>query len=142
MMMFSGAREVYSFLPVAARPVIVGPVTFLLLSKVVGSDAPLLERLDEVVPLYADLLGRLYNAGAEWVQIDEPALVGDRSPEAIAAAKQVYDQLSAVRPGRRSCWRPISAVSVTPSRRSRPPTSRGSRSIWSPDPTPSVRFPS
>ncbi|MFE5705109.1 5-methyltetrahydropteroyltriglutamate--homocysteine S-methyltransferase [Rhodococcus koreensis] len=83
-------------LGIAARPVIVGPVTFLLLSKAVGSDAPLLDRIDELVPLYADLLTQLHDAGAEWVQIDEPALVADRTPEEIATAKRVYDQLSAV----------------------------------------------
>ncbi|GAF46701.1 5-methyltetrahydropteroyltriglutamate--homocysteine S-methyltransferase [Rhodococcus wratislaviensis] len=83
-------------LGIPARPVVVGPVTFLLLSKAVGSDAPLLDRLDELVPLYADLLGQLADAGAEWVQIDEPTLVADRTPEEIAAAKRVYDRLSAL----------------------------------------------
>ncbi|MFD7005986.1 5-methyltetrahydropteroyltriglutamate--homocysteine S-methyltransferase [Rhodococcus jostii] len=81
-------------LDIPARPVVVGPVTFLLLSKAVGSDAPLLDRLDELVPLYADLLGRLAGAGADWVQIDEPALVADRTPKEIAAAKRAYDRLS------------------------------------------------
>ncbi|PQP25041.1 5-methyltetrahydropteroyltriglutamate--homocysteine S-methyltransferase [Rhodococcus opacus] len=83
-------------LDIPARPVVVGPVTFLLLSKAVGPDAPLLDRLDELVPLYADLLGRLADAGADWVQIDEPALVADRTPEEIAAAKRAYDRLSAL----------------------------------------------
>ncbi|MDI9953964.1 5-methyltetrahydropteroyltriglutamate--homocysteine S-methyltransferase [Rhodococcus sp. IEGM 1305] len=83
-------------LDIPARPVVVGPVTFLLLSKAVGSDAPLLDRLDELVPLYADLLGRLADAGADWVQIDEPALVADRTPGEIAAAKRAYDRLSAL----------------------------------------------
>ncbi|WP_072687124.1 5-methyltetrahydropteroyltriglutamate--homocysteine S-methyltransferase [Rhodococcus marinonascens] len=83
-------------LGIPARPVVVGPVTFLLLSKSVGSDAPLLDRLDEIVPLYADLLTILADAGAEWVQIDEPALVADRTAEQIAAVKRAYDQLSAV----------------------------------------------
>ncbi|WP_016883878.1 MULTISPECIES: 5-methyltetrahydropteroyltriglutamate--homocysteine S-methyltransferase [unclassified Rhodococcus (in: high G+C Gram-positive bacteria)] len=81
-------------LDIPARPVVVGPVTFLLLSKAVGSDAPRLDRLDELVPLYADLLGRLAGAGADWVQIDEPALVADRTPEEIAADKRAYDRLS------------------------------------------------
>ncbi|RZL83731.1 MAG: 5-methyltetrahydropteroyltriglutamate--homocysteine S-methyltransferase [Rhodococcus sp. (in: high G+C Gram-positive bacteria)] len=82
-------------LGIPARPVVVGPVTFLLLSKAVGSDAPLLDRLDELLPLYADLLGRLAAAGADWVQIDEPALVSDRTPEEIEAATRAYDALSA-----------------------------------------------
>ncbi len=82
---------------VAARPVVLGPVTFLLLSKSVGegSGAPLLDRVDELVPLYAELLARLADAGAEWVQIDEPALVADRTAGEIATARRVYDALAA-----------------------------------------------
>nr|WP_296767965.1 5-methyltetrahydropteroyltriglutamate--homocysteine S-methyltransferase [Rhodococcus sp. (in: high G+C Gram-positive bacteria)] len=83
-------------LGIPARPVILGPVTFLLLSKAVGDDAPLLDRLDEILPLYADLLTQLADAGAEWVQMDEPALVADRTQNDIAAAKRAYDHLSAV----------------------------------------------
>ncbi len=81
---------------IAARPVVIGPVTFLLLSKAVGTDEPLLSRLDELLPLYADLLGRLAKAGASWVQLDEPALVGDRTDEEIEAARAAYEQLSAL----------------------------------------------
>ncbi|WP_137724922.1 5-methyltetrahydropteroyltriglutamate--homocysteine S-methyltransferase [Prescottella subtropica] len=83
-------------LDVPARPVVIGPVTFLLLSKAVGSDTPLLDRIDELVPLYADLLGRLHEAGADWVQIDEPALVADRTADEIAVAARVYDRLAAI----------------------------------------------
>ncbi|MFD6447037.1 5-methyltetrahydropteroyltriglutamate--homocysteine S-methyltransferase [Promicromonospora sp. NPDC060204] len=65
---------------VVTRPAFVGPVTFLLLSKAVG-DAPEgfrpLDRLDDVVAAYADLLRALAAAGAPWVQLDEPALVTD-----------------------------------------------------------------
>ena len=65
---------------VVTRPVVVGPVTFLLLSKP-SDDAPAgfrpLERLADLLPVYAELLGRLAAAGAPWVQLDEPALVTD-----------------------------------------------------------------
>lgn len=65
------------------RPVIVGPVTFLALAK--ASDAAPegfdpLSRLDDLLPVYADLLARLRAAGAEWVQLDEPALVSESLP--------------------------------------------------------------
>ncbi|OZF38150.1 5-methyltetrahydropteroyltriglutamate--homocysteine S-methyltransferase [Rhodococcus sp. 14-2483-1-2] len=83
-------------LGISARPVIIGPITFLLLSKAVGGGAPLLDRLDEILPLYGELLTRLAHAGAEWVQIDEPALVADRTRSEIDAAKKAYDFLSAV----------------------------------------------
>ncbi len=83
-------------LGVPARPVLVGPVTFLLLSKAVGGGAPLLDRLDEILPLYAELLTHLVAAGAEWVQLDEPALVADRTSDEIDCATQAYHYLSAL----------------------------------------------
>lgn len=93
-----GELEEARALDVPARPVVVGPVTFLLLSKAVGGDAPLLDRLDEILPLYADLLRQLADAGAQWVQIDEPALVADRTQHEIDSAKKAYDYLSSVSP--------------------------------------------
>ena len=62
------------------RPVLVGPVTLLALSKPadgVAADFVPLTKIDELLPVYADLLARLAAAGAEWVQLDEPALVSD-----------------------------------------------------------------
>ena len=65
---------------VLTRPVVVGPVTFLLLAKA-APDAPAgfhpLDRLDDLLPVYAALLRALAAAGATWVQLDEPALVSD-----------------------------------------------------------------
>jgi len=65
------------------RPVIVGPVTLLALAKA-SDDAPEgfdpLSRLDDVLPVYTALLSKLKAAGAEWVQIDEPALVSESLP--------------------------------------------------------------
>jgi len=62
------------------RPVIVGPLTFLLLSKA-SDEAPdgfqPLSRLDNLLPVYTALLDRLAAAGAEWVQLDEPGLVSE-----------------------------------------------------------------
>jgi len=62
------------------RPVIVGPVTFMLLSKA-SDEAPEgfrpLSRVSELVPVYSELLARLADAGAQWVQLDEPALVSE-----------------------------------------------------------------
>ncbi|MGQ7311392.1 5-methyltetrahydropteroyltriglutamate--homocysteine S-methyltransferase [Microbacterium arabinogalactanolyticum] len=69
------------------RPVIVGPVTLLALAK--ASDAAPegfdpLSRLDDVVAVYAELLAKLKAAGAEWVQLDEPALVSESLPATTA----------------------------------------------------------
>ncbi len=81
-------------LGIPARPVVIGPITFLLLSKF--DDGSALERLDEIVPLYADLLHRLADAGVEWVQIDEPALVADRTTPSWPRPRSVYDRLAAL----------------------------------------------
>ena len=89
------------------RPVIVGPVTLLLLSKP-SEGAPAgyvpLDRLDDLVPVYAELLAALTAVGAEWVQLDEPALVSesievDRAI-VLEATRRAYDALgaSALRP--------------------------------------------
>jgi 5-methyltetrahydropteroyltriglutamate--homocysteine methyltransferase len=85
------------------RPVIVGPVTFLLLSKP-SESAPEgylpLDRLDDLLPVYAELLAALFAAGAEWVQLEEPALVSESievpRADVLAATKKAYDLLSAV----------------------------------------------
>ncbi len=65
---------------VETRPVLVGPVTYLLLAKA-SDDAESgfrpIDRLDEVVEVYGQLLESLAEAGAKWVQFDEPALVSD-----------------------------------------------------------------
>ena len=61
------------------RPVLVGPVTFLAVAKAdeATPDYNPFERLDDVVAAYADVLAKLAEAGAPWVQIDEHALASD-----------------------------------------------------------------
>ncbi|HET7075230.1 MAG TPA: 5-methyltetrahydropteroyltriglutamate--homocysteine S-methyltransferase [Mycobacterium sp.] len=81
---------------IPARPVIIGPVTFLLLSKGVDGGGAPIERLQELVPIYAELLSLLADNGAKWVQLDEPVLVTDISPDAPALAEAVYNKLGAV----------------------------------------------
>ncbi|MEN2737270.1 5-methyltetrahydropteroyltriglutamate--homocysteine S-methyltransferase [Microbacterium sp. X-17] len=82
------------------RPVIVGPVTFLLLSKP-SDEAPEgfrpLSRLADLLPVYRELLGRLAAAGAPWVQLDEPALVSESieepRTEVLEAVRAAYAEL-------------------------------------------------
>ena len=82
-----------------ARPVLVGPVTFLLLSKpAAGAPAGFvpLSLLDDVLPLYGGLLARLHAAGAGWVQFDEPALACDQPADVLDAVRRCYQALSSV----------------------------------------------
>ncbi|MFD3417396.1 5-methyltetrahydropteroyltriglutamate--homocysteine S-methyltransferase [Streptomyces decoyicus] len=86
-------------LGLTARPVLVGPVTYLLLSKPapgVAADFEPLTLLDRLLPVYAEVLADLRAAGAEWVQLDEPALVQDRSPAELNAAARAYRDLGAL----------------------------------------------
>ncbi|MFB7936987.1 5-methyltetrahydropteroyltriglutamate--homocysteine S-methyltransferase [Streptomyces sp. NPDC056049] len=79
-----------------ARPVLVGPVTYLLLAKPapgVDADFEPITLLDRLLPVYAEVLADLRAAGAEWVQIDEPALVQDRTPAELDAAARAYREL-------------------------------------------------
>ncbi|KZE92643.1 5-methyltetrahydropteroyltriglutamate--homocysteine methyltransferase [Agromyces sp. NDB4Y10] len=86
----------------ATRPVLVGPVTFLLLAKA-ADDAPEgfrpIDRLADLVPVYERLLDELARAGAEWVQLDEPALVSESLDEprerVLEAVGIAYDALGA-----------------------------------------------
>ncbi|AZM47403.1 5-methyltetrahydropteroyltriglutamate--homocysteine S-methyltransferase [Streptomyces sp. WAC 06738] len=79
-----------------ARPVLVGPVTYLLLAKPAPgapADFEPLSLLDRLLPVYAQVLAELRAAGAAWVQLDEPALVQDRTPAELAAAERAYRDL-------------------------------------------------
>lgn len=71
-----------------AKPVLVGPMTYLTVGKSQdGSDR--FELLDRLLPVYEDILSRLATEGAEWIQLDEPALALDldaRQKECFAAA--------------------------------------------------------
>ncbi|MFD6797656.1 5-methyltetrahydropteroyltriglutamate--homocysteine S-methyltransferase [Streptomyces cyaneofuscatus] len=78
------------------RPVLVGPVTYLLLAKAapgVAADFEPLTLLDRLLPVYTEVLADLRAAGAEWVQLDEPALVQDRTPAELNAAARAYREL-------------------------------------------------
>ncbi|MEU3027908.1 5-methyltetrahydropteroyltriglutamate--homocysteine S-methyltransferase [Streptomyces incarnatus] len=86
-------------LGLSARPVLVGPVTYLLLAKPapgVPADFEPLTLLDRLLPVYAEVLADLRAAGADWVQLDEPALVQDRTPAELNAAERAYRGLGAL----------------------------------------------
>ena len=78
------------------RPVILGPVTWLSLAKEYGSDP--FDLLEEVLALYATVLARLDEAGAEWVQIDEPILVTDLTDRQRRALTRAYAKLGRAGP--------------------------------------------
>ncbi|MET0383325.1 MAG: 5-methyltetrahydropteroyltriglutamate--homocysteine S-methyltransferase [Burkholderiaceae bacterium] len=83
-------------LGVKAKPVLVGPVTYLWLGKAKdGSDK--LALLPRLLPVYVELLGALADRGVDWVQVDEPVLVTELAPEWEHAIRDAYHQLKASR---------------------------------------------
>ncbi|SNR49225.1 methionine synthase (B12-independent) [Haloechinothrix alba] len=86
------------------RPVLVGPLTFLLLSKAaegVPQDFDPLQLLEPLLQAYADLLRTLHDEGVQWVQLDEPAFAADRTQGELDALSRCYEALGelAERPG-------------------------------------------
>ena len=80
---------------IITRPVLVGPVTFLALGKADrGQKVDPISLVEELLPVYEELLTKLKEAGAETVQIDEPSLVLDLPPRVKKAFKPVYEKLT------------------------------------------------
>jgi 5-methyltetrahydropteroyltriglutamate--homocysteine methyltransferase len=82
---------------ITTRPVILGPVSFLMLSKHVGSGTNF-ELLPALCEVYAELLGAIADAGASWVQIDEPVLALDLDAEGRSAVTRAYGTLREASP--------------------------------------------
>ena len=81
---------------VKAKPVIVGPVTYLAIGKA-KDDSNKLVLLERLLPVYAELLDTLAAQGVEWVQIDEPILVTELDADWQHAFSTAYHQLKACR---------------------------------------------
>ncbi|KAI9826456.1 MAG: methionine-synthesizing 5- methyltetrahydropteroyltriglutamate--homocysteine methyltransferase [Phylliscum demangeonii] len=82
---------------IITRPVLVGPVSLLVLAKPDrGQKVEPISLLEKLLPVYEQLLVKLKEAGAESVQIDEPVLVFDLPPRAKEAFKPAYERLAAL----------------------------------------------
>ncbi|MBR3119650.1 MAG: 5-methyltetrahydropteroyltriglutamate--homocysteine S-methyltransferase, partial [Oceanobacillus sp.] len=84
-------KEAKEKLGIDGKPVILGPITYLKLSKGYEEN-DFSNVLQRFIPLYVQLLKELEEAGVSWVQIDEPILGTNLSKEVIQKAKQVYEQ--------------------------------------------------
>ncbi|MEH7492216.1 5-methyltetrahydropteroyltriglutamate--homocysteine S-methyltransferase [Neobacillus niacini] len=75
------------------KPTIIGPYTFVQLSKGYDSISKA-SFLLKLLPLYVQVLQQLVDAGAQWIQVEEPALVLSLAPEEIKLVQQIYKQLA------------------------------------------------
>ena len=84
---FNGARQVLGRNP---KPVLLGPVSYLLLGKEKASGFDRIQLLPQLLPVYIEALQKLSAYGAEWVQIDEPMLAMDLRAEDKQAFETAY----------------------------------------------------
>ncbi len=75
------------------RPVLVGPVTYLLSGKAVENGFNPLSLLDKLLPIYQQVIAELVEAGADWIQMDEAILVTDLPNAATEAFEKAYKVL-------------------------------------------------
>ncbi|KAG0073735.1 methionine-synthesizing 5- methyltetrahydropteroyltriglutamate--homocysteine methyltransferase, partial [Linnemannia elongata] len=87
-------------LGIHTRPVVLGPLSFLLLGKAAKNSAglDLITLLPKLLPVYEELFAQLAAAGADWVQIDEPILALDISSAVVAHFHTTYTRLTAAAP--------------------------------------------
>jgi len=74
------------------KPIILGPLTFLLLAK--GIDGfNTINLLDKILPIYKQIVEKFSQLGAEWIQIDEPILVKDLDSNVVSKIKDTLNQI-------------------------------------------------
>jgi 5-methyltetrahydropteroyltriglutamate--homocysteine methyltransferase len=78
---------------IGTRPVLLGPISFLTLSKAADGSDPL-DLLESLLPLYQEVLRQLAEAGCPWVQVEEPVLALDLPEKARRAFPVAYEALT------------------------------------------------
>ncbi|GKU82629.1 5-methyltetrahydropteroyltriglutamate--homocysteine S-methyltransferase [Niallia sp. NCCP-28] len=90
-------QEAKEKLGIQGKPVVIGPITFVKLAKGYEENK-WQEVVQQLVPLYAQILQELFLAGAEWVQIEEPILATTIGAEELALCQVVYQTLKKAAP--------------------------------------------
>jgi 5-methyltetrahydropteroyltriglutamate--homocysteine methyltransferase len=95
---FDEHAEAMEELGIDTVPVLIGPVSFLLLSKLAAGvehfDA--VDLIEPLVEVYGEVIERLAEQGATWVQLDEPCFAEDRSEKELDALRLAYEELAKV----------------------------------------------
>ncbi|MDW5288959.1 5-methyltetrahydropteroyltriglutamate--homocysteine S-methyltransferase [Formosa sp. PL04] len=81
-------------LGIKTKPVLIGPVTFLVLGKEKESGFNRIELLDKLIPVYFQLVEKLIDAGAEYIQFDEPCLSTNLSVKEQESITKTYTKLT------------------------------------------------
>ena len=86
---FVGAKQA----GINAKPIIIGLVSYLLLGKEKEEGFDKLDLVQNLLPVYIEILSKLQEQGAEWIQFDEPFLALDIHEKAKEAYRLVYSEL-------------------------------------------------
>src|SRR5690554_6678026 len=86
-------------LGVLTKPVIIGPVSYLLLGKEKEEGFERIDLLKNLLPVYIEILNKLKNIGVEWIQFDEPFLAMDLSEKEKKAFTITYSEIRKQFPG-------------------------------------------
>ncbi|TZF93684.1 5-methyltetrahydropteroyltriglutamate--homocysteine S-methyltransferase [Chryseobacterium panacisoli] len=86
---FSGAKQA----GINAKPVIIGLVSYLLLGKEKEEGFDKLDLAVSLLPVYIEILTKLQEQGAEWIQFDEPFLALDLTEKAKETYHFVYTEI-------------------------------------------------
>ncbi len=86
-------------LGIQTKPVLIGPVSYLLLGKEKETGFNKIDLIKTLVPVYMEILKKLINAGIEWVQLDEPFLSLDLGKEEKESFQYAYSEIRNSFPG-------------------------------------------
>src|ERR671918_1712588 len=103
---FAEHAEAMEELGIDTVPVLVGPVSLLLLGKAADGVAEDFDRftlLADLLEVYGEVIERLAQQGATWVQLDEPCFVEDRTERELDALRYSYEELARVHERTRIC---------------------------------------
>ncbi|GAB3507153.1 5-methyltetrahydropteroyltriglutamate--homocysteine S-methyltransferase [Emticicia fontis] len=78
---------------ILTKPVLIGPISYLLLGKEKETGFNRIDLLDQILPVYIEILKELSASGAEWIQLDEPFLVMDFTGYQQIAFQKAYQTI-------------------------------------------------
>ena len=81
-------------LGIATKPVLLGPVTYLLLGKEKEAGFHRIDLIDKLLPVYFEILQKLENENVEWIQFDEPFLALNLTDKERNAITYVYNEIN------------------------------------------------
>lgn len=80
------------------KPVLIGPISYLLLGKEKGSGFERIDLIGKLLPVYYEIFEELEKAGCSHIQLDEPFLVTDLKAKIKLIYQQVYREIKATYP--------------------------------------------